>query len=152
MTTHSHRQFLGVLAPFAAPCVTPSHHHHCDTFSLSVPRYDTKGFEKALTCSEVVSLDDDGGDDDAEMVAGFDLNNTTQAGSFFSIVGMIGLIALCCCVLRCCARQRQRLRRRRILHRSAVPVDDEDLLRLRNRYEYHAARAESASLLGAAIA
>ena len=68
---------------------------------------------------------------------------------------LVAVVALCtlavllgarCLCHRCCGRTR-----RRPFYAGAAVVSDEDLLRLRHRYESRLAQAEKASLLEAAV-
>jgi len=56
-------------------------------------RYDTKNTTGAVACTIAVSTSDAGVR--SNVVVGFNLNDPTQAGSFYTVVGVVALVGLC---------------------------------------------------------
>jgi hypothetical protein len=83
--------------------------------------------EGATSCS-LIPTDDD---TPTQMVAGFDLNQPTQAGSFYSVVGALCLIFLCAIILgaqHCISKRNDQRRAHEKMSRVSKGIWDEEVL------------------------
>ena len=69
----------------------------CCPLFRSCLRYDTKNTTGAVACTVATSADDQGAR--SNVVAGFNLDDPTQAGSFYTIVGVVAIVGLCACAI-----------------------------------------------------